>query len=256
MRGVSCLLFILKSLERGVVTYLVHICLIAALIWPCVMPRGAQEQVAAQPDGWRGLVIDLSTPEDAIRILGQPSSDKRNQNLTLMMIDKWLAGGKYKQKIFRTLTFKKPTGFNEARLSFLEDSLVMIVLEPQTGDTPNWFDPDDLAVAFGTKFTYQEWHIGKKLPPLTEFLQSVGDVPPKEFSEIYDMIAVSQRSLILARVNNIKARDVGPGCYQCSEEENRKNKRRDASGTFPGQVWHIEIVSRKLGHSEGSDVRQ
>jgi hypothetical protein len=219
------------------------------------MPQEAQAQAAASPDGWRGLLIDVSTPEDAIRLLGQPSSDKRNQSLTLMMIDKWLAGGKYKQKIFRTLTFKKPADLNEARLSFLEDRLVMIVLEPRAGDVPNWFAPDDLAATFGTTFTYQEWHLGKKLPPLTEFVQSAGDASPKEFSEIYDMIAVSQRSLILARVNNTKARDVGPGCYKCSEEENRKKARREAGGTFPGQVWHIEIVSRKLGHSEGSDVR-
>jgi hypothetical protein len=69
------------------------------------------------------------------------------------------------------------------------------------------------------------------------------------------MIAVSERSFILARVNSIKARDVGPGCYKCSEEENRK-KRRDAGGTFPGQVLHIEIVSRKLGNGGGSDVQK
>jgi hypothetical protein len=158
-------------------TYLVHTCLIAVLLWTYVMPLDAQEQVAAQPDGWRGLVINESTPEDAIRILGQPSSDKRNQSLTLLMIDKWLAGGKYNQKIFGTLTFKKPAVLNEARLSFLEDRLVMIVLEPRAGDDSDWFDPDDLPAAFGTKFAYQGWHFGKKLPPLTEFEQTIGDAP-------------------------------------------------------------------------------
>lgn len=239
--------------------YLVLTCLISILLLSCVMPLKAQEQVTAQPDGWRGLVIDVSAPEDAIRILGQPSSDKSNQSLKLLMVDKWLAGGNYNQKIFRRLTFKKPAGFNEAQLSFLDSKLVMIDLEPQTGDVPNWVDPDDLATIFNAKFTAQEWHIGKKLPPLTEFEQNMGNDPPKKFAEIYDMIAISERNLILARIDNITARPMGiftRGCSWCAKERNKEKKERDAGGTFPGQVSLIEIVSRRLGGNEDSNMRK
>ena len=85
--------------------YLVRACSIATLIFVCVIPLKAQAQVTAQPDGRRGLIVDVSTPEDAIRILGQPSNDKSNQSLRLLMIDKWLEGGKYNQKLFRKLTY-------------------------------------------------------------------------------------------------------------------------------------------------------
>ncbi len=138
------------------------------------------------------------------------------------MVDKWLAGGKYKQRLFRQLTFKRPVGFDEARLSFLENKLIMIELEARTGDVQDWFDPDTLAVTFNTRFTPQEWHIGKKLPPLTEFQQSMRADPPKKFAEIYDMIAISDRSFILTRVDNITARPMGlftRGCSSCAKEE-------------------------------------
>lgn len=169
--------------------YLVRACSIATLILVCVMPLNAQAQVTAQPDGWRGLIVDVSTPEDAIRILGQPSTDKSNQSLRLLMVDKWLEGGKYNQKLFRKLTFKKPEGFDEARLSFFENKLVMIELEPRTGNVPDWVDPDALAVDFNVRFTPQEWHIGKKLPTLAEFQKNMGNDTPAKFAEIYDMMS-------------------------------------------------------------------
>ena len=237
--------------------YLVRACLIAVLLSACAIPSGAQEQVTARPDGWHGLVLDVSTPEDAIRVLGQPSGDKSNQSLKIVMVDKWLAGGKYNQKIFRELTFKKPAGFKEARLSFLENKLVLIELEAALGDVQNWLDPDDLAATFNTKFAVEDWHFGKKLPPLGEFEQSLRNDPPKKFAEIYNLIAVSARSFILATVDNTTARPMGlftHGCPSC-KEENRKKKERDAGGTFPGQVSFIEIVSRNLG-GEGSDARK
>lgn len=237
---------------------LIYLYLLVMLFSVCRISMAAQQPAGAQPDGWRGLVVDVSTPEDAIRILGQPASDKGNQSLRLLMVDRWLGGGRYNQKIFRQLTFKKPAGFNEARLSFLENRLVMIELEAQTGDPPNWLDPDNLATIFNTKFTAQEWHIGKKLPPLTEFEQNAGTDPPKKFAEIYDMIAVSQRSFILARVDNIQAQPNGlfTRCSGCAKEKNQKKKARDAGGTFPGQVSVIEIVSRKLGNGEESGMQK
>jgi hypothetical protein len=249
---------VLAVWERREMKYLVRVCLIAVLLSACAIPSGAQEQFTARPDGWRGLVIDASTPEDAIRVLGQPSGDKSNQSLKLVMVDKWLAGGKYNQKIFRELTFKKPAGFKEARLSFLENKLVVIELEATTGDAQNWLDPDELAATFNTKFAAEDWHFGKKLPPLGEFEQSLGNDSPKKFTEFYDMIAVSERSFIVATVDNRTARPMGlftHGCSSCAKRENREKKERDAGGTFPGQVSFIEIVSRNLG-GEGSDARK
>src|SRR5262245_55705854 len=228
--------------------YVARISLLAVSLLVCTSPGPAQESTA-QPGVWRGLVVDISTPEDAIRILGQPSGDKSNQSLRLALVDKWLSGGKYNQKIFRQLTFKKPAGFSEAQLSFLDSRLVLIHLEPRTGDVPDWVDPDKLGETFNAKFIYSEWHFGKKLPPLSDF-EKLDGTPPQKFAELYDMIAITCQSFIVAGVDNIEARGlslIGPPCTGCAKRENKKRKERDAGGAFPGQVTFIEIVSRKLG---------
>ncbi len=231
--------------------HLTRISFLAVASFLCIVPLAAQEPTA-QPGVWRGLVVDVSTTEDAIRILGQPSGDKSNQNLKLALVDKWLSGGRYNQKIFRQLTFKKPTGFDEAQLSFLDNKLVLIQLSARTGDVPNWVDPDDLGATFNTKFIHSEWHFGKKLPPLSEF-EKLDSTPPKKFAELYDMIAITDRTFIVAGVDNIEARGLnpfGPPCTGCAKRENKKRKERDAGGTFPGQVLFIDIVSRKLGNEQ------
>jgi hypothetical protein len=229
---------------------LTHFFLVAFVLLVCTTASVAQ-QPPAQPDGWRGLVLDVSTTDDAIRVLGKPKSDKSAQSLQLIMVDKWLPGAKYNQKVFRRLTFKKPDGFEEAQLSFLDDRLVLIDLTARDGDVPDWVDPDDLGEMFNARFIYSEWHFGKKLEPLVEFEKFDG-APPKKFAEIYNMIAISERSFIVAHVGNIEARGTslfGPPCTSCAKEENKKRKTRDAGGAFPGQVSYIQIVSRKLAQS-------
>jgi hypothetical protein len=236
---------------------LAHFYLLALACFVCTTLTAAQEP-PAQPDGWRGLVVDVSTVEDAIRVLGQPSSDKNAQNLHLTLVDKWLEGGKYNQKIFRRLTFKKVDGFEQAQLSFLDNKLVLIQLDARTGEVPDWVDPDDLVAMFNAKFTYSEWHFGKKLPPLAEF-EKLDSTAPKKFSELYHLIAVTDRSFIVAGVDNIKARGlslIGPPCTGCANAENNKRKARDAGGSLPGQVWSIGIVSRKLGANQTPTTAQ
>src|SRR5438067_2422036 len=134
---------------------IVRLSLISLTLVFCATTYLAQEKsVDVQPDRWRGLVLNMATPDDAVRLLGQPSNDKMS-DLRVFIIDKWVTE-KQKQKIYRTLTFNKPQGLEEAQLSFLDNKLVMIRLvakDVERADDPNWIDPDDLSEMFGTKFT-------------------------------------------------------------------------------------------------------
>jgi hypothetical protein len=153
-------------------------------------------QTVSTNSGWRGLSVDVSTPEDAVRVLGKPSSDKSNQSLNIQLVDKWLVNGKHNKPIFRKLIFGKVKGVQYARLSFLDDKLVMIHLDIETGDVSDWIRPDDLSKLFNCKFAAENWHFHKKLPPLTEFQAKMDQPPPKKFTDYYDMIAVSDRAFI------------------------------------------------------------
>ena len=78
-------------------------------------------------DGFRGLILNQTTSEEAVRILGQPVTD-RNDRLDLAKLSKWL-DPKHKEKIFRQLSFKNVGDFSQIHLSFLENKLMMIELE-------------------------------------------------------------------------------------------------------------------------------
>ena len=81
--------------------HLAKIISLLIVIFFCANVVVAQEQDSPKPDKWRGLVLNESTPEDAIRILGQPAKDSMNR-IFAEPIDNWLTK-KHKDKIFRTL---------------------------------------------------------------------------------------------------------------------------------------------------------
>jgi hypothetical protein len=227
--------------------YLVRFCLYSLILFVCAPSMFAQEQAKPQPDGWRGLVIDVSTPEDAMRILGQPASDKDKQKLQITMLDKWLTGKKHNLKIFRQLYFKKPQGLVDTQLSFLGGKLVMIEIAPKE-ENDDYVDPDDLAEMFAVKFLPRNWYFRAKLPPLVEFQQTATE-NLKQYAEIYDLLAISERSFIIARIDNMTSRPMGiftRGDVAGARKRNREKKERDAGGSFPGQVSFINIVSRQL----------
>jgi hypothetical protein len=211
----------------------------------CTAVPFAQEN-STRPDGWRGLVLDVSTPEDAIRILGKPSKDKDKQAFTLVAAREWL-GSVEKQKIFRKLTFKKPEGFAQATLFFKDNKLVMIELEGKYEFEEGWLDPDHLFKIFSADFKpHNKIFGGKRLLPPEEFSR-VGDPATKDFAYYYDMIAVAERSFILADVNNSEPSAAGLfGANPSYNRDQKDKKRRDAGGKFPGNVEKIQIISRSL----------
>ena len=87
----------------------------------------SQQTNAYKSDGWQGLTLDRNTPEDAVRTLGQPASDKIDR-LRIHLIDKWITP-KHKEKIFRVLTFKNVGDAKQAKLAFLDNKLVRILLD-------------------------------------------------------------------------------------------------------------------------------
>src|SRR5439155_14968766 len=99
------------------------------LFWTALIAGSAMAQAPNGPraDGFRGLILNQTSSEDAIRILGQPAGDKTDR-LDISKFSKWL-DPRHKEKIFRQLSFKNVGDFSLIQLSFLENKLVMIDLE-------------------------------------------------------------------------------------------------------------------------------
>src|SRR3954452_23357334 len=102
---------------------------------------------AQSPDRWRGLILDESTPADAIKILGEPQKDKDNQQMRMFGgVSKWLTK-RQKEKVFRSQEFKlaKGEGVEKAYLFYLDGKLVRIMLDLKAGEV----SPNGLANIYG-----------------------------------------------------------------------------------------------------------
>src|SRR5213078_3522278 len=101
---------------------------LALLSWVALIAGSAMGQALSGPraDGFRGLILNQTSAEDGIRILGQPAVDQTDR-LDVSKVSKWL-DPKHKEKIFRQLSFKNVGDFSQIQLSFLENKLVIIEL--------------------------------------------------------------------------------------------------------------------------------
>lgn len=197
----------------------------------------------ARSDGWAGMVLDVSTPEDAVRLFGSPAKDKDKVILDLPRPLSWFSD-KYKEKVFRTLTYKKLQGYKQVQFAFLDAKLVAIMMEaPNAEIEKDWIDPDDLEDRFAIVFKPHKRERGRQLPAPSEFQNTAPtELGKDDYDYWYDMIAVSEKSFIVAIADNYKYIS---GLFESRDSKLRK--KINARGLrYPGYVSNIEIVSRTL----------
>lgn len=194
------------------------------LLWP--VAATSQESDGPKPDRWRGLVIDEATPEDAIKALGAPDTDKTDRIRVFDMDSKWISK-KQEQKIFRKLQFKKLDGFDKAELDFLDGKLAMIELD---------FDKEIPAAAlsriYGIQFTPKVSGFTEAMSP-GDFERNQGKVYPKIYPSVYYLVAVTERVFVGSMIANnsfgsLMRQSVGA---------------RD-TGDFPGKSARIQTLRR------------
>jgi len=219
---------------------------VSFLIFLCAVTAVAQDDRAA-PDRWAGMVLDVSTADDAVRLFGAPSKDKNKVSLDLPRPVSWLSD-KYNEKVFRTLTYKRIREYSNVRFSFLNEKLVAICMQAPDAELAEikkekWIDPDDLEQLFGVVFKPEQRKHGIKLPPPSEFhANAPSELKKDEYDYWYDMIAVSEQSFIIAVTDNYK---YNSGLFLSPDAKTRK--KINARGTlYPGYVSEIEIISRTL----------
>jgi hypothetical protein len=175
-----------------------------------------------------------------------PAKDKDKIPLDLPRPLSWLSD-KYKEKIFRTITYKKLHDYKQVQFSFLDGKLVSITMEaPDAELEENWIDPDDLEQLFGVVFKPHKRKYNSKLPSPSEFQANApAELKKDEYAYWYDMIAVSEKSFVVAIADNYKYRS---GLFDSPDVKRRR--KINARGTrYPGYVSSVEIVSRSLAPS-------
>jgi hypothetical protein len=185
---------------------------------------------AQSPDRWKGLIIDESTAENAIAVLGKPDVDKID-SFRIWKIEDWFTKS-IREKKWRRLEYKNVEGFDKVILAF-DTKLLFIELNPKK------LDPDVLENAYGIPFTattdkfiraMEPWNYGRE----TGRIQS--------YPMFYYLYAKAPKTYLLADVsNNSLGSLLGP-----------KSVNDDIG--YPGKVFRLQIISRTRENRDGVEI--
>jgi hypothetical protein len=189
--------------------------------------------VAQQPDRWRGLIVDQSSPEDAIKTLGTPDSDKID-SFRVYKIDDWLTKS-IREKKYRRLEFEKIEGFKKVILAFNENKLVFIELNPRK------LAANALENAYGIPFQATADKFDMSLNP-RNYETTSGKVRPRSFGSVYYLYSKAPTTFLLAGIGNTSL-----GSLLGTKSVN------DDIG-YPGHVLYLQIVSRTLENRDQTDI--
>jgi hypothetical protein len=206
---------------------------------PLATPEPEIVENTARTDKWHGLILNQSTPEDAIRLFGSPKKD-RNGGLRTYPLNKRLVVDHDSSEL-RKLYYDNIEGVEHVEIGFRQGRLVIVEIHPKQ-EIP----ASNLGSIYQVEFVPKVSEIEQSFNP-SSVERDKGQVYPKDYPVTYYLIALTEKSYVSAFVENSVVGSVFLG--------NKRSKLGDHdSGGFPGKVKIIQIISRTLENREGLDV--
>ena len=231
--------------------FLLHF-LLALIFSTCLVSSVLAQSKNVSATSWYGLVIDKSTPEDAVKLFGKPRKRKTNKRLEILRATSWLSG-KYDEKVFTTLSYRNLKVFWSVKFGFLDNKLVLVSMEkkdPTLRGARGWIDPDDLGSIFDLEFKPYRRKLGKTRPGPIEFRDKAPKYLKKKehYYFWYDMMAVGEDTFVIAIANNDKNLIGGTLIPSDPTDLGKARARKviNSKGVYPGYVQGIQIISRVL----------
>ena len=201
-----------------------------------VLSISVMAQNNVKPDQWRGFILNQSTPEDALRLLGLPAKDSIERLRIFDVDSKWITS-KHKEKVFRQLTYKNTQSMDKVEFSFLDGYLVMIDLDLEQETAAS-----ALSRIYGIEFIPKVSGLAESWMP-GDYERNQGRIYPKTYPTVYSLGGVSTNSFIGALVNNSSVGKILRDSIGVRD-----------TGDFPGKIARIQIISRVLENKDGSDA--
>lgn len=190
-----------------------------------------------KPNEWRSLVLDESSPEKAIEVLGKPKTDKLNQSFRPLKFNEWFDVGKKDFRIFHYEDVASIEGFKDVKLTFRNDKLVSITLEPKE------LGANALPRSYETEFVYLSDKFSESMNP-RDFERNQGKSYPKSYPAVYFLMHKADQSYVFAMIaNNSFGSLLG-----------KSMGVKDASESLPGKVAMIQLISRNLEETKSKDL--
>lgn len=209
----------------------------------------AQDKIIAGKDHWQGLTLNVATSDDVRNTINLKAKEKTT-NLPILLIGKWL-DEKHKQKIFKNIYFENVNGYPSVDFSFLDNKLVMIRLDVSAYSRGYDFraDPNQLKALFGVEFTPLTKFLTKRMPELSAYDPEKERASAKDLDLMYDLLAVTESSFIVARINNGAFYGVGDSFGEALGSRGKKRKD-EGQNRYPGKVMYIQMISRSIEASK------
>jgi len=189
--------------------------------------------LAQQPDSWRKLTLNRSTVEETVTVLGTPNKDKNNQKFRTVVGD-WID----KDMRYRKLEYKDLEGIKKANLYFADEILKAIELEPREKINPN-----SLAGAYGIDFIPKVGGLNIAFRP-QDYERNQGKIYPKNYPLVYNLIGVSDKTFIVARVEQGAFSSFGKTIAGIEDD----------GASFPGKVNFVQLIAKSLQDQKGLDA--
>ncbi len=181
----------------------------------------------------KAFLFDQTSPEQAIKILGKPQSDK-TEKLDILYINDWV-GKDYKKEDCRVLFFKQFEDLGKVKLTFFEEKLIAIhfIVEKD-------IHAAQLSSIYKTQFIpiFNKFAMKSNV---NEFEKVTKDVLVVDFPRNYYLIGTSKSSVLTARIFNSYAVD---GNVRREPKWSPQNKMK--TNPITGKVTDIQILSRKI----------
>jgi hypothetical protein len=216
-----------------------RIVVLATLLLSCISIVAAQETDGPKPDRWRGLVLDQSTPQDVIKILGTPKKDRAG-GLRTYPLNKRLVLD-HNSDGYRKLTYEDLEGIKSVTLVFRNERLVLIELHPKKKISASTL-PGLYSIEFVPKVSGMETAFNPR-----DYERNQGRIYPKNYPVVYYLIALTPNSYVSAMIEN-------GGLGNMLLGSSRGQAGAGDLGGFPGSATVIQIISRTLENREGADV--
>lgn len=178
------------------------------------------------------FLLEKTSPQQAIEILGKPQSDK-NERIDVLFVSKWI-NKDFKKREARVLLFSPFEDVGKVKLSFLNDKLVAI----------NFIVEKDIYAAqlsaiYKTQFVpvFNDFGITTSVG---EFDKQSKNVSAVEFPRVYHLVATNKSSVLTARVFSANE----PAGI--SQRVNAGSQVKTIIKPMTGKVTDIQILSRTI----------
>jgi len=159
------------------------------------------------------LKLDVTTPEDAIQILGKPNRDEFDifslggKNGIFQVSIESIFKAKEKEKSFRKLTYKKLQETDDLTLRFFEGKLVHIIFDYDLGKKEKRIPANSLSEKYKTDFIILQGLT--KDSKLSDFEGQKENSIPKVYGILYTLLGVQKDAVYFIRVENNNSKAFG-----------------------------------------------